>query len=402
MVVTQYIILQRTDFNDIDKNHTLHIIMEKSKDNNFGGKAEDIGSYKWIYMRGYENFYNNDINTAYYFAHHLIHEVGHSMGLYHIFQYYYDNSDRDFGSPAVTTTNNFMDYPDYVNHNWSYLSAFTEYQISKVHSLLMGCYGSISQDFIADYCSFDNTQSITIASNQDIIWNSAKNLLGNIIVNGKLSIQCGISIPNGGSVTINNGGLLTLNQGVFDNLCNNDWDGITVKSGGLLVLNGTTISDYNITVEVGGSLIIKGSLVMSGNHTITVQSGGYLCVETGTTVQLTDYNSVIKIGEGSLNGVNPALSISSSCISNPSAIIPSGNGAIADFNQDVYIQNLTISASRYIGGKNIYVGNHVDTNHTYGDVQINNGANVIFDCKNVTFDAGFECALGSTYEVKNH
>ena len=113
-------------------------------------------------------------------------------------------------------------------------------------------------------------------------------------------------------------------------------------------------------------------------------------------------NSLIKINEGALNGVNPSLSVLSSCISNPTDIIISGNGSIIDYSQDVYIQNQTISSNKYIGGKNIFVGNHVTTSQTAGDVLINNSANVIFDCKNIVFDPGFECAFGSTYEVKNH
>ena len=73
-----------------------------------------------------------------------------------------------------------------------------------------------------------------------------------------------------------------------------------------------------------------------------------------------------------------------------------------DYSQDVYIQNTTINGNKLIKGKNIYVGNHVTTDQPSGDVLINNGANVIFDCKTITFDAGFECASGSSYEVKNH
>ena len=399
------IILKRTDLTDIDKYHTLHIIMEpKGPDGSFGGQAEGIASNKWIVMRAYDYSYNSDLSkTGTYInainndAHHIIHEAGHAMGLYHIFDYYFD-PQRDYGSPGtINTTNNFMDYGNFQDK-----VSLTEYQISKIHYSFMGNYGTINQDYIADYCYFNDSQSITVNSGQDIIWSNARNLIGNIIVEGKLTTKCRISIPKNGKASINNGGQIIVDQGVFDNQCDEDWGGITVKSGGLLVLNGTTISDYNITVEAGGSLIIKGSLLMSGNHAITVQGGGYLCIEIGTTVQLTDYNSVIKIGEGSFNGVNPALSISSSCISNPSAIIPTGNGAIADFNQDVYIQNLTIGASRYIGGKNIYVGNHVTTAQTVGDVKISNGASVIFDCKNITFDTGFECVSGSSYEVKNH
>lgn len=78
-----------------------------------------------------------------------------------------------------------------------------------------------------------------------------------------------------------------------------------------------------------------------------------------------------------------------------------GDGSIINYSQDLYIQNKTITGNQFFGGKNIYVGNHVTTSQT-GDVLISNGANVIFDCETITFDAGFECASGSSYEVKNH
>lgn len=141
------------------------------------------------------------------------------------------------------------------------------------------------------------------------------------------------------------------------------------------------------------------NLNLFGSGKIVIKSGGYLCVESGASINLQDYNSLIVLKEGANYGVNPLLLTSSSC---SSTITKTGNGAIADFNQDMYIQNLTISTSRYIGGKNIYVGNHVTTNQQTGDVLINNGANVIFDCKSITFDAGFECAGGSTYETISH
>jgi len=67
---------------------------------------------------------------------------------------------------------------------------------------------------------------------------------------------------------------------------------------------------------------------------------------------------------------------------------------------DVYIQNVTITNDSYISGRNIYVGRAVTTATTQGDVIINNNANVIFDAtQNVVLDAGFECTLGSTFEV---
>lgn len=187
---------------------------------------------------------------------------------------------------------------------------------------------------------------------------------------------------------------------------------IKVQSAGSVVLknnssitaqSGSTITIYsnaNITIEAGSTLQIKSgaNVNLSGSGKIIVKSGGYLCVESGASINLQDYNSLIVMEEGANYSANPLLFTSPSC---SGSITKTGNGAIADFSQDVYIQNTTISASHYYGGKNIYVGNHVTTSQT-GDVIINNGANVIFDCKTVTFDAGFECAGGSTYEVKNH
>lgn len=73
-----------------------------------------------------------------------------------------------------------------------------------------------------------------------------------------------------------------------------------------------------------------------------------------------------------------------------------------ELEDDIYIQNLTISSDRYFRGKNIYIGNNVTTNVPQGNVLINNGAKVIFDGKTVVFDKGFECAGGSVSETVKH
>ena len=72
-----------------------------------------------------------------------------------------------------------------------------------------------------------------------------------------------------------------------------------------------------------------------------------------------------------------------------------------ELEDDIYIQNLTISTDRYFRGKNIYIGNNVTTSLPQGNVIINNGAKVIFDGKTVIFDKGFECK-GGTYETTKY
>ena len=174
---------------------------------------------------------------------------------------------------------------------------------------------------------------------------------------------------------------------------------VIAKSGSTITIN----SDANAIVESGATLQIKAgsNLNISGTGRIVVKSGGYLCVESGASINLQDYSSLIILEEGAILGANPLLFTSPSC-SSPIVKTINSNGSIIDYSQDVYIQNETLSASRYIGGKNIFVGNHVTTSKTFGDVLINNGANIIFDSKEILFDAGFECANGSSYEVKNH
>lgn len=71
------------------------------------------------------------------------------------------------------------------------------------------------------------------------------------------------------------------------------------------------------------------------------------------------------------------------------------------YPQDVYIQNQTLDRDYYIQGKNIYVGRNVITSKPQGNVSITNNAHVIFDAsENVILDNGFECSLGSTFEIR--
>lgn len=197
--------------------------------------------------------------------------------------------------------------------------------------------------------------------------------------------------------------VLTCSQNSFFQMLSNSTT--ILDNNSTFVLDSTSkleINDGgNFIVQNGATLQIKsgGNINIKGTGKIIVKSGGYICVESGANINLQDYTSLIVLEEGAYYGANPALFSSPSC---SSSITKTGSGLIVDYSQDVYIQNETINSNRYIGGKNIYVGNHVTTSKSYGDVLISNGANVIFDCKEITFDAGFECAIGSTYEVINH
>jgi hypothetical protein len=178
---------------------------------------------------------------------------------------------------------------------------------------------------------------------------------------------------------------------------------ITEKSS-LILNSGATLNVQNgaeIIVESGSTFMIKSgsNLNIHGTGKITIQSGGYICVESGASINLQNYSSIIFLKEGAILGANPAI-FTGQCLST----IPfTGSGKVVYGNIDVYIQNETITSNRFVGGRNIYVGHHVTTSKTQGNVLISNNANVIFEAsENVVFDAGFECSTGATFEVRKN
>lgn len=241
-----------------------------------------------------------------------------------------------------------------------------------------------------------------------------------------------VASPSGYSLNLLTGKTITLDQGTTDTRMSNpiifngkqvfasptifkcktnSWFNMSVNSNVILlnqsslILEAGSKLDVNdgsaITINTGCTFYIKSgaNLNIYGSGKIDIKPGAFICSEPGANINLQNYNSLIILEDGANYGANPVLFTSPSCAG---SITKTGNGAIADFNQDVYIQDQTISTNRYIGGKNIYVGNHVTTSQTMGDVLINNSANVVFNCKTITFDTGFECSGGSTYETINH
>lgn len=201
-------------------------------------------------------------------------------------------------------------------------------------------------------------------------------------------------------VNISSGSILTISN-TFELPYNGT---ITINSGAALIITGTLkLSDHNnIIVKNGGTIKFSSTsnIQINGSGKIEVQSGGYFCIESGATITLSNFNSVINLRNGYISGVNTVVLPSSNCVPNPTSYTIIGNGKINQYNQDVYIQNETISTSRYYAGRYIYVGNNVTSSIPQGDVFINNNSKVIFDAEqDVVFDKGFEVSSGSSIEV---
>jgi hypothetical protein len=381
-----------------------------------GYSSGNLNSDISLVMNSYYYWYINRWND--YWIGQFAHELGHALGLCHL---YFGGGcatsiegiknsggffDDHFGTYpgrcpdiGIWNSNPFLSNSDYITNNLmggtTAANSYTPKQNGVMHR-------NLSFNNPCKYLKNTVHNSYPIIVNTDEVWDFDWLLDRDIQIEnlGKVTLSNNLKMPANGIIIINAGGRMIINNVSIKNPIENCWDGIIVKNGGLLILNTTNINDYSIKVETGGTLIIKGGLTITGNHNITVSSGGYYCFDNNPIIHLTDYLSLIKLNEQALNGINPSLNdISANCSLIPTAI---GNGSIVDYNQDVYIQNETISTSRYIGGKNIFVGNHVSLNQTTGDVIIDGGANVIFDCKSIVFESGFECKQGSTYEVKNH
>ena len=62
-----------------------------------------------------------------------------------------------------------------------------------------------------------------------------------------------------------------------------NWQGVRVKSGGLLYLENATISSYDIIMEPGSTLILSGSIEFKNGHKAVLGSGVYVCVASSFT-----------------------------------------------------------------------------------------------------------------------
>ena len=154
-------------------------------------------------------------------------------------------------------------------------------------------------------------------------------------------------------------------------------------------------SGCTFKAKSGSNIIVKGS------GKIIIENGAYFCIENGTNINLQDYLSVLNFHTGaSLNVNTSVLTDPCTCKTSISSIIYNGNGSINQYQNDIYIQNETITRNRYITGRNIYVGRAVTTSKPQGDVIIKNGYFVIFDAEGETLiDRGFEVESGAGFEV---
>jgi len=179
----------------------------------------------------------------------------------------------------------------------------------------------------------------------------------------------------------------------------NSLSAFTLETGSTLNVN----DGSKLIVKQGCSLIIKNgaNLNIYNNGSIEIENGGYICIENGANINLSDFLSVINLRPGYISGINPSLGITANCVSDPTSITVTGNGAINTFTNDNFIQNITISTNKYYNGNNVSAGYDVTTLLPYGNVIIQSPAHVILDATNgILLKNSIEIQSGSIFEMK--
>jgi len=161
------------------------------------------------------------------------HEIGHSLSLYHTWNW--DDSCEDTpkndgcwsqtGNPPCDglTTNNMMDY------NWSQM-AITPCQLGRIHYNLSYEEKEPKAWTVPYWCEYHPFDKVTIFRGENITWYDMKDLWGDIEIkeNATLTITCSVSLPEQAKIIIKPGGKLILNGGTITNRCGDEWNGIEI------------------------------------------------------------------------------------------------------------------------------------------------------------------------------
>jgi len=216
--------------------------------------SRGVGFGRWVKLAGWDE-YTQEMKTdnrgrrvykERWKAQRLLHhEVGHCLGLKHTWAYNdgcddtpeHPNCWSETNEPPCDEEwgNNFMDYN-------THSSAWSPCQIASIHHNLSRDQGRCRQFLIPTWCTLDESQTISITD--QVLWNSRKDLNGNIIIEngGQLTIRCRVSLPKNARIVINAGGKLIIDGGTIDNICGDQWLGIqqNAKDGqkGELILAG--------------------------------------------------------------------------------------------------------------------------------------------------------------------
>ena len=194
-----------------------------------------------FYMEGDKPIYKG----SWYMAKLFNHELMHTLGLGHSWSNY-DGCDDTPPNPNCwnysnqppcdkEVSNNMMDYNQCQ-------CALTPCQIGRVQLLLATANSSQNQKLLPVWCERNPGMDITIFNGDSVVWNSIKDLQGNITVNrgATLVVNCKLSLPKDAKIVVKPGAKLIVDGGLITNSCGDKWLGVEIwkskKEAGAVIL----------------------------------------------------------------------------------------------------------------------------------------------------------------------
>ena len=191
----------------------------------------------------------------------LNHELGHCLGLRHSWGRNDGCDDTPAHSNCWNYTQNGSDCDSLVSNNImdynAHAGAWTPCQIATVHYNLSNKKYRVRSLLKKTWCHYDTSKTIKIQKGEDINWNSAKDLEGDIIIEdgGSLTIRCRVSIPPNGRIIVKSQAKLILDGATLENDCGKSWKGIEVwkskkMKGEVVMINDAKITEIENPIEV--------------------------------------------------------------------------------------------------------------------------------------------------------
>ena len=304
----------------------------------------------------------------------LAHELGHSLDLHHSCNHYSTNQCAH----ALMHQGNINN-----EHSHNYLPPT---EIGKIHY-------SLSTTKLKNFVRKDLEPVSTLEISTNLVWDKDFRSYTHIATKSTLTLNdCYLTMPSQSHIDVS-GHLYIRNSDVSCVLEDGTWNGIRVKEGGVLWLENTTVSDYDIVMEPGSTLVLKGELNVANNHKIVVGDGCYVCASSDFQVagssksfsRMGNIRSGLKPGTVLLHD-NACDASGWTRFCNASSSTPSV----------LYVQNQQITSNQTFVAKEIVVGSNVTSTKPSGPITIENGAKVTFISQDGTrFEKGFRCEGGS-------
>jgi len=226
----KHYILDNPIFTEKQKRRTLHIFItgQRAPFKCYNGEASGIGSGKWLMMR---TFYTTMINNPKFALWDnfllLNHELGHNLGLTHVFE----SVSCCYGKRVKSgETNNITDY-------WPKGGqALCPCQALQMHqSIMMSKSDYPLKNALVEECWYDPAYRTIINSGDSVVWHAGTlvQLQSSIeIQDGAILVVKGdLSMPNKhGAIILKGSAKLIIDGGTIYNRCGHEWAGIYIKS----------------------------------------------------------------------------------------------------------------------------------------------------------------------------